>query len=263
MNTKVISVVLAVAVVALGITLYVVKNQDDQRHAEDVTAYGTLSNQLASTSMALDDAKQANLSLTNNLLTAWQQKADLSNAIIGVQQQLADQKHTTEGVRTELASAQDHISGLNKRVTELEADNNALDRRAAELTNAINTLNSQITDLQGQLATTRNDKSYLEQQLAQLRAQKAELERRFNDLAIVRDQYRKLKTESFITNHIRLERENPNAFKKGAQVLKETRPANSSAPAHPASSSHYDLNVEVNSDGSVHVLPPPTNSPAR
>ena len=45
---------------------------------------------------------------------------------------------------------------------------------------------------------------------------------------------------------------------KGAQLL--TRPT--LAPP-PTSTTNYDLNVEIDADGSVRVIPPLTNSPAQ
>ena len=48
---------------------------------------------------------------------------------------------------------------------------------------------------------------------------------------------------------------------KGGQLLMQrSLPAAPAAPA--AGTPAYNLNVEVGSDGSVHVIPPPTNAPS-
>jgi hypothetical protein len=47
---------------------------------------------------------------------------------------------------------------------------------------------------------------------------------------------------------------------KGGQLITRHAPATNATPSGP---SHFDLSVEVGSDGSIRVLPPPTNSPAR
>jgi chromosome segregation ATPase len=258
MNSKVIIIVLAVLAVGLGITLVVIKNQDDQQHAQDVTTSLNLSNSLNSTTADLDAARQVNLALTNDLLQARSQYSDLSNTLAATKGQLEQQTQATATAQAAADADQQKISGLDKRVAELEADNSALDRRAAELTNTIALLNNQIGTIEEQLASTRADKGYLEQQLQQLRDQKADLEHKFNDLVTVRDQYKKLKTEAFVANHIRLRKATEaTQGKKLGQLLIEHTPAETGTPTHPA---HYDLNVEVGTDGSVHVINPPATT---
>ena len=97
--------------------------------------------------------------------------------------------------------------------------------------------------------------------------QKAELERKFNDLNVVRDQFRKLRDEAFSARRAQWIRDGttPGSQPKGAQLLmrQTPRPA-AGAPA--GRSPQYDLNVEVGSDGSVRVLPPssvPQDNPAQ
>jgi hypothetical protein len=43
---------------------------------------------------------------------------------------------------------------------------------------------------------------------------------------------------------------------KGGQLLMQR-----TAPTNPARPPHYDLNVEVSSDGSIHVIPSPAKAP--
>jgi len=92
-------------------------------------------------------------------------------------------------------------------------------------------------------------------------AEKAELERQFNDLAVLRAQVRKLKSELSISKRLEWIRQGLFATgeEKGGQVL--TQMHNTSSNAKPAYS--YDLNVEVSADGTVKVIPPLTNAPAR
>lgn len=258
MNSKVIIIVLAVLAVGLGISLVVVKNQDDQQHNQDVTTALNLSNTLNSTTADLESARQVNLALTNDLFQARSQYANLSNTLVSTKSQLEQQAQATASAQAAAEAEQQKISALNGRVAQLEADNSALDRRAAELTNTIAMLNNQIGTIEEQLSSTRADKGYLEQQLQQLRDQKADLEHKFNDLVTVRAQYKKLKTEAFVANYIRLERATKaTQGKKLGQLLMEHSPAEQGSPTHPA---HYDLNVEVGTDGSVHVITPPGTS---
>ncbi|MFM7554148.1 MAG: hypothetical protein ACKPAH_02450, partial [Verrucomicrobiota bacterium] len=85
-------------------------------------------------------------------------------------------------------------------------------------------------------------------------AEKADLEKKFNDLAILREQVRKLKEELSIARRLEFIRRGLYGFeKKGAQLLQEgIRPK-----APPASATNaYPLKVEVGTDGSSKVEAP-------
>jgi hypothetical protein len=63
----------------------------------------------------------------------------------------------------------------------------------------------------------------------------------------------------FVTRRLEWMREgsDPGVQLKGGQLLMQrTAPTNTARPPH------YDLNVEVSSDGSIHVVPSPANAPA-
>jgi hypothetical protein len=99
-------------------------------------------------------------------------------------------------------------------------------------------------------------------------AEKAELERQFNDLAVMRAQVRKLKEELSIARRLEWIREGifANAEMKGAQKLMQGSAVGGTTASQ---TNKYDLNVEVNADGTVKVIapintnnPPQTNQPA-
>jgi hypothetical protein len=48
----------------------------------------------------------------------------------------------------------------------------------------------------------------------------------------------------------------PGSQQKGGQLLMQRTASTNARPPH------YNLNVEVSSDGSIHVIPSPTNAPA-
>ena len=78
----------------------------------------------------------------------------------------------------------------------------------------------------------------------------------------MRAQVKKLRDDLFIARRLEWMREgiDPTKQLKGGQLLMQRAPvAANAAPA--AGSPHYNLNVEVGSDGSVHVIPPLTNAP--
>ena len=84
------------------------------------------------------------------------------------------------------------------------------------------------------------------------------MESKFNNLSTVRAQVKKLKDDLLIARRLQWMREGvePGSQQKGAQLLMQHT---ASAPAEPP---HYDLNVEVSSDGSIRVVPSATNPPA-
>ncbi len=97
-------------------------------------------------------------------------------------------------------------------------------------------------------------------------AEKAELERRFNDIDDVRAQVKKLRNELFEARRLEWMNAgiNPDNQPKGGQLLMQRAPAvpvkTSGTASAPKPAPQYDLNVEVGSDGSVHVIPATTSS---
>ena len=147
------------------------------------------------------------------------------------------------------------------KIADLESQNQALDQRALDLSTAITNLTSQIDDTKQKLAASEGDKAFLEKELERLIAEKAELERQFNDLAVLRAQVSKLKEELSISRRLEWIRQGlfARAEQKGAeQLMQKPSPPTNPAAKTPA----YDLNVEVNADGSVKIIPPLANKPA-
>jgi len=246
MKIKIIVVILAVVCLGLAIALFAIKQQADDQHRKDVDARNDFSNQLISANSHLDELRQVNLQLTNDLATSQQQVAQLSNTI-------ASANSALEQSKTSLTSAQVQITSLNNQIAALEAQNKVLDQRAADLTNVIAKLNTSIEDTQNRLAVAETNRVFLEQELQKEMAQKAELEHKFNDLGELRAQVSKIRDEMFVARRLELMK-NDNGGKKGAELLiQRTAPATNTVAPLPANS---DLNVEVGSDGTVKVIPP-------
>jgi len=132
-----------------------------------------------------------------------------------------------------------------------------LDKKAADLSLSLTNLTVQIAETQRKLAASEGDKAFLEKELKRLMGEKAELERQFNDLVVLRAQVAKLKEELNIARRLEWIRKGLFAVEeqKGAQLLMQRQPVAKTTNV-------YDLNVEVNADGSVRVIPPLTNGPA-
>ena len=251
MKTKLGIVILAVACGGLVIALFATKNAADERLKKDADAILDFSNQLVAATANLDELRQVNLMLTNDLAGSRQEALTFSN-------QYTETSGTLASTKASLQSAQDQIAGLNSRIAGLETRNQVLDQRAAALTNAIASLNAQIADTQQKLAGSETNNAFLEKELQRQTAAKAELESKFDNLSTVRAQVKKLKDDLLVARRLQWMRDGSEAGsqQKGAQLLMQ-RPA--SAPVRPA---HYDLDVEVSSDGSIHVIPLPASAPA-
>ncbi len=252
MKIKIGIVILIVVCAGLAVALFATKRQADEQRKTYASSILDLSNQVVSANASLDDLRQVNLMLTNDL-------ADSRQAALVLSNNLAETSGTLTETKASLQSAQDQIAGLNGRIAGLEAENKTLDERAAALTNAIASLDSQIADVRQKLAGSETNNAFLADELKKQMAQKAELEHKFNDLDEVRAQVKKLRDEFFVAR--RLQWINAGTAsgtqQKGAALLMQR-----ATPADNARPQRYDLNVEVSSDGSVHIIPPLTNSAA-
>lgn len=231
--------------VGLVVALVAGKKRSDTLQKKDADTILDFSNQLTTANAGLDELRQVNLMLTNDLDASRQTVMTLSNQFVTTSASLSN---TEEALKT----AQDQITGL-------EAQNQELDQRAADMTNTIANLSAQISETQLKLVASETNNTFLESELKRQVAQRAELEQKFNNLSQVRAQVRKLRDDLLVARRLKWMREgtDPGRERKGAQLLMAHAAENNSnvGPAH------YDLNVEVSSDGSVQVVPT-TNAPA-
>ena len=256
MNTKIGIAILAVVCVGLAVALLALKNQAEKQQTASAIVISDFSNQIVNATVSIEDLKQKNLSLNNDLATNRQITQVISN-------QLAETVGTIASTTESLQSAEQQITNRDERIADLEARNLALDQRATSLSNAMAELDAQIILTRAKLAASETNNAFLDSELKQQIAKRAELERKFNDLAQVRAQLHKLRDELLIARRLEWMRQgiDPTKPLKGGQLLMQhTPPATRATPA--AGSSPYNLNVEVGSDGTVHVIPPPTNAPS-
>jgi chromosome segregation ATPase len=263
MKIKIAIVILVVACLGLGIALFATKKQSDEQHVADLNSIVDFSNQVVNANVQLNDFRQTNLALTNDLAASQQELAAIQQQAEQLSNSLAAASAALDTTKTSLAGAQDQITNLNAHITDLESQNKALDQRATELTNTIAQLSLSIENTRNQLAIAETNRVFIEEELEKQVQQKAELEHKFNDINVVRAQVKKLRDEMFVARRLQLMK-NDNGNKKGAELLMQHKPAatNTATASVPP---NYNLNVEVGSDGSVRVIPPlgaATNSPA-
>lgn len=240
-----VTVILILACAGLVIALVATQKHIDAERTAAGLKILDYSNQVVQANDELNDLRQVNLMLTNDLNSSREEIVDLSNQILTVSGSLSNSD-------TQLKAAEDQI-------TSLQAQNQALDEQAATLTNTINDLSAKILAARSELAESETNNAFLESQLTNELANNAELKRKFNDLWVVRQQAKKLHSELVMARRLQWIREGraPGSNVKGAELLMaRSWPTNRLAPA-----SHYNLNVEVDSSGAVRIVPD-TNSAA-
>jgi chromosome segregation ATPase len=152
----------------------------------------------------------------------------------------------------QLANSDAQLKSAQDQIATLQAQNLALDQQAADLTNTIDSLDAKINAAQLQLAESEKNGTFMQTELTNELAANAELQRKFNDLKVVRQQARKLHDELVVQRRLAWIREGsaPNSGVKQASLLMaRTWPTN-----HLVSPSHYNLSVEVDSSGAVHIV---------
>ena len=256
----VIILLLVLGCVGLGIALIVIKKQASEQQRELAENNGTLSNSWVRTDEELNQQKQTNAVLVSELEMQKKASDALTNDYTQVLSTLSQVSNSLTKTEAALKTSQEETAKRDAKIAELEAQNQALDKQAVDLSTAITNLTTQIEETKRKLATSEGEKGFLEKELKRLMAEKAELERQFNDLAVLRAQVSKLKEELSVARRLEWIRQGlfASTEQKGAQKLMQ----GSAAPQVKTPKPTYDLNVEVNADGSVKVIPPLTNRPA-
>jgi chromosome segregation ATPase len=255
-------IILAVVCLGLAVVLISTKKQATVEKLKDVQTILYHSNELVKTTEALTDQRQVNTVLTNDLTSTRTELSSTRGELSTTRGALANLTNKFTAVagalsNTEatLKASQTAVAMRDQRIAALETQNRELDDKAISLSAALTNLTTQIEDTQRKLTASEGDKAFLEKELKRMMAEKAELERQFNDLAVLRAQVSKLKEELSIARRLDWLRKGLFSDEKGAQKLMQ-------GPPQIDKTNQFDLNVEVNADGSVSIIPPLTNAPA-
>ncbi|MBC8097237.1 MAG: hypothetical protein H7Y43_15645 [Akkermansiaceae bacterium] len=262
MKNRMGAIVLILICAALGIGLVWSQKTASERWTTDADRIGSYSNKLVNTSADLEKQRQVNAELESDRARQNQSLSTLTNLYGETSSNLQKTAAALKATQDEMAK---EVAQRDARISELESQNQALDQRALDLSASITNLTTQIGETQKKLLASEGDKAFLEKELQRLMAEKAELERQFNDIVVLRTQVAKLKEELNISRRLEWIRRGLFASdsQKGAEkLMRLSSPSATDASATPAKQPAYDLNVEVNSDGTVRVIPAPTNAPA-
>jgi uncharacterized protein (DUF3084 family) len=260
MKSRMGIIILTLACVGLAIALVVNQSNATRERKTAGDAISTQSNGWVQAEGKLEEQRRLATVLTNDLAARLHDLTALTN-------QITETSNTLAKTEDSLKAAQDEVAKRDAQIADLESQNKQLDTKAADLSTSITNLQTQIESTQQKLAASEGDKAFLEKELQRLVAEKAELERQFNDLKVLRTQVAKLKEELNISRRLAWIREGifSRADQKGAQqLMQKSAPApetNTIAATAPPKKGNYDLNVEVNADGTVRVIAP-TNSGA-
>jgi uncharacterized protein (DUF3084 family) len=254
---KVLIVILALACVGLGIGLTVRHKKAVETSRTQEAVLLQFSNKVVEASSKLEEQRQVNTALENDLTKTSQEVTNLSQVRAELNALLT--KAQTDA-KTAAEAAQLEITKREAKITELESQRDELTKRMSDLSFSITNLNNQIAATERKLAAAEGDREFLLKELKRLQAEKAELERQFNDLAVLREQMHKLKEQLAIAKRLEFIRLGLYGDMKGAQRLM------TSAKETAALKPNYDLNVEIRQDGSGKVVPTtnavPATSPA-
>ena len=190
------------------------------------------------------------LIVVNNKATEQKKDADskievLSNSVVSTRATLVEYQGVNQTLETNLAATKTEFS-------------NKLALSEATL-HTISQLDTQIATTQKKLAESQGDRTLLLAELKRLQAQHADLERKFNDLAALRLQVRKLKQEVDMARQLDWMRRGVYAAtgEKGGEHLMQ-HGTNAAAPAN------ADLSVELRQQGGVKIQSSSsTNSPPK
>jgi chromosome segregation ATPase len=246
-------VVLVVIALALAIGLLLRHRSAVEQQKADEARKQMLSNQVAQTEAQLNEQKRVNLTLENSLSSRVSELLSVSNKLVATSVDLA---RTVADAQAAARTAQEEMAKRDTKISQLEGQNDELTKKMSDLNVALADLEKQISETERKLAASEGDREFLMKELGRLQAEKRELERQFNDLALLRDQIRKLKDELSIARRLEwIRRGLYGSEQRGAEKLQP-------GFATPANKTNLDLNVEIRQDGSAPRIVSPTNAPA-
>jgi chromosome segregation ATPase len=245
-------VVLVLICLALGIGLLLRHNAAVEQKKADDASKQVLSNQVVKTEAERDEQKRANASLENTLASRVSELLNVSNKLVSTS---ADLVRTAADAQAAAKTAQEEVAKRDAKITQLEGQNDELTKKMSDLNVALADLEKQISETERKLTASEGDREFLLKELKRLQTEKADLERQFNDLALLRDQIRKLKDELSVARRLEwIRRGLYGSEQRGAEKLQP-------GFAAPTNKTSFDLNVEIRQDGSATIVAP-TNAPA-
>ena len=264
MNSKAVVVVLVVLCALLGGTLYMRHRSAEEERAKLAGAVEELKRQSTQTQDLLEEQKKVNSALDEQIRARAEELKTVSSHLSNTVATLAN---TEREAKAAAAIAAAEMAKRDAKIGELEGQRDDLTKKMETLNGSISSLEGKIADTQRKLAASEGDRDFLLKELKRMQTEKAELERQFNDLALLREQVKKLREELSVSRRLDWIRRGLYATTKGAERMVQRPPETS------AGKTNYDLNVELRQDGTIKAgtnapapaktnAPPATNAPA-
>jgi septal ring factor EnvC (AmiA/AmiB activator) len=250
MNSRIAATLLALLCLLLAAGLIYRHSTATKDKKQDTATIVHYSNEWVETSHKLDEQKMVNLSLERDYASQGEELKTYTNKLATVS---ADLLKTQAEAKSAAEIAKEEVRRRDVRIGELETERDGMTRKMNELTNSISTLENQIADTQRRLETSEGDREFLLKELKRLQTEKIELERQFNDLALLRDQVRRLRDELSVSRRLEWIRRGLYGSLKGGEMLRR------GFASAPAAQTNFNLDVEIRRDGGAKVL---TNSAA-
>ncbi len=232
---------LAVLCLVLGVGLFYRHSTGAQERLQYLGRINQLSNAWHEVCLKLKEQKLVNLSLERDLTAAVEDARNCSNRVDTMSAELA-----------QASSAKDTINPLSQpdpRLLQLQQERDGLNAKLQDLTGALAKLDRDMAEVQRRLQASEGDRNALLKELKRLEVEKADLMRQFNDIALVRDQLRKLKAEQSVSRRLEWARRSTFGSYKGAELLRQ-RLASADSASH-----NFDLNVEFRQNGGAKEVP--------
>lgn len=256
MNSKAAATLFGIACVVLALAFFWRHASAESRKRDDATTIVQLSNEVTHLSEEVQVQKAVGLKIQGELEEKTKEVSTLSNQLSSTRTELTKTKGDASAASA--AAAADKAK-MEATLAQYESEKDMQTKRMAELDTKIKSLESEITKTQQLLETSNSDKEFLQKELARLQKEKAELEKQFNDLALLREQVKKLQEELSIAKRIEWVKQGLyNTLPKGAEMLKNNFKTVTQTPTNAG----YSLSVEITRIGGVsNVTSRLTNSP--
>jgi predicted nucleic acid-binding Zn-ribbon protein len=166
-----LAVILGLVCLALAISLFVSKQNDNAQHETDAEAITSSSNLLSLAQTEVADCKGKIITLSNRLETCQSTSLTFSNELIEAKSAYASAKEDLNR----------QINDLNRRITESESEKQASGQHIADMANQIAELTNQIASAQASLLQANKDYALLENRFRRDVAERVIAERKFNN----------------------------------------------------------------------------------
>jgi chromosome segregation ATPase len=247
---KIAAIILTLVCLLLGAGLVYRHSTAVKEKTADVATIKHFSNQWVSVSKDLNEQKMVNLSLERDLSSQAEELKTYSNNLASVN---ANFTKSQADAKAAAETAKEQMRQRENRIAELESEKDGMTRKMNDLTNSISGLETQIAETQRKLEASEGDREFLLKELKRLQAEKSDLERQFADIALLRDQVRKLRDELSVSRRLEWIRKGLYGSLKGSELLRKGLA--SGTPAR----TNYNLDVEIKREGGARVL---SNAPA-